>query len=613
MTAFLIAAVALPAVLGALLLLGGRNADRVAPVISVTAAAATLVAALGAAMVRAAPVDAPLVAGGPFELHVDGLSAVLLPMVAAVTVLVLVFSAAERTAPPARFHGLMLLFLASVVITVTATTLPALLFAWEIMGATSYALIGFPWREPAKVEGGFVAFVVTRSADLGLYLAAGAAVAGGVGWRLDAMSRATGPWLSVIAAGVLVSGLGKAAQLPFSFWLSRAMEGPSQVSALLHSAAMVAMGGYLLLRLQPLLAASGWAAPTAAWIGGATAVLLGVVALAQRDLKQVLAASTASQLGFVVLAAGVGSVSGGVFQLVAHAATKALLFLVAGVWLSALGTKQLASLRGAARRWPLVGSVFAVGALSLAGLPPFPLWLAKDTILAAALETQPALYVVGLVGAVLAAAYTSRILVILFANPHGGAEAGFDEEQPGTRRVPPLASIPLVVLAIAVTGLALAALPPLQPLLQGVLATPGAARPTALELFASAVLALIVLVLTAWRGGSAIRLGRNWFGLETAARVAVTRPVLALAALCARFEALLDAAVEAVATGTVRIADGLRRVDDRGIDAGVERIAAATAAAGSRIRGLQSGRIESYFTAAAAVGVAAVLLLIVVR
>ena len=613
MSAFLVAAVAVPAILGGALLLSGRKADRAAPPVAVATAIATLVASIGAVATRGAAVTAPLVTGGAFQLRVDGLSAILLPTVTAVALLVLVFAAAERTAPAGRFHGLMLLFVAAVVVTVTATTLPALLLAWEIMGATSYALIGFSWQQPIKVQGGFVAFVVTRTADLGLYLAAGAAVAAGVGWRLDALSTATGPWLSVIAAGVLVSGLGKAAQLPFSFWLSRAMEGPSPVSALLHSAAMVAMGGYLLLRLQPLLAASGWAAPTAAWIGGATAVLLGVVALAQQDLKQVLAASTASQLGFVVLAAGVGSVTGGVFQLVAHAATKALLFLAAGAWLSALGTKQLAALRGAARRWPAVGAAFAVGAATLAGLPPFSLWVAKDTVLAGAAETLPALYVVGLVGAALAAAYSSRILVILLAKPRGDEEQGFDDEEQGSRRVPGLSTVPLVVLAIAAAVLGLAALPPAQRALRGLLGAGVGAGPSVLELVASAAIAGIALALMVRRGGPALHVGRDWFGLEAAARAAVAGPVLRLAGLCARFDDVLDAGVEGVAVATVRLAAVLRRVDDRGIDAGVERIAAATAAAGSLIRRVQSGRIDSYFTAAAAVGLAAVLLLIVVR
>ncbi|MFC7106648.1 proton-conducting transporter membrane subunit [Nonomuraea rubra] len=168
----------------------------------------------------------------------------------------------------------------------------------------------------------------------------------------------------------MLAALGKSAQLPFSFWLSRAMAGPSPVSALLHSATMVAAGAYLLLRLQPLLAATGWAATLVAWAGALTALLLGGVALAQRDLKQLLAASTCAQLGFMVMAAGLGAVAGGAAHLVAHAAVKSLLFLGAGAWLFSLGTESLDELRGAARRHRLVGVTFAVGALALAGVPP---------------------------------------------------------------------------------------------------------------------------------------------------------------------------------------------------------------------------------------------------
>src|SRR5699024_6068593 len=302
--------------------------------------------------------------GADFALEIDALAALTVPMVAAVTFLVLVFAARNIRQSRARFHGLMLIFSAAALATASAASLPSLLFAWEVMGATSYALIGFWWRDSDRVSAGLPAFITTRPADLGLYLAAGAALAGGAGMALDNLAGAADPWRDVIAAGILVAALGKAAQLPFSFWLSGAMSGPSPVSALLHSAAMVAMGGYLLLRIEPLLAATAWAGPTAAWIGAASAVLLGCVALAQRELKQLLAASTIAQLGFVVMAAGVGAVSGGAAHLVAHAGTKALLFLAAGVWLTMLGTENLDRLHGAARRWPVVGAAATVGALA---------------------------------------------------------------------------------------------------------------------------------------------------------------------------------------------------------------------------------------------------------
>ena len=242
------------------------------------------------------------------------------------------------------------------------------------------------------------------------------------------------------------------------------MEGPSPVSALLHSAAMVAMGGYLLLRTEPLLAATGWAAPAAAWTGALTALLLGAVALAQQDLKQLLAASTSAQLGFVVMAAGVASVSGGAAHLVAHASTKALLFLAAGAWLTALGTKQLGGLRGAARRWPLVGWTGTVGVLSLAGVAPLALWATKDAVLAAALAESPWLYAVGLAAAGLSAAYAGKILVVLWRSvptaERALVEGHLDEEKPGTGHVGVLERAPLVVLALGALVLGLLALPP---------------------------------------------------------------------------------------------------------------------------------------------------------
>ena len=220
-------------------------------------------------------------AGSDLGLGVDGLAALVLPAVAVVSALVLLAASGTPALRTARFYGLMLLFVAAALMTVLATTLPTLLMSWEVMGATSFALIGYHWRDQETVSSGTTAFLTTRTADVGLYVAAGAALAGGAGLGLAALPNASGGWRDVIAAGLVVAGLGKAAQLPFSFWLSRAMHGPSPVSALLHSAAMVAMGGYLLLRVAPTLAATGWADDAAAWAGAATAVLLGLVALAQ--------------------------------------------------------------------------------------------------------------------------------------------------------------------------------------------------------------------------------------------------------------------------------------------------------------------------------------------
>ncbi|WP_282448547.1 proton-conducting transporter membrane subunit [Amycolatopsis keratiniphila] len=324
--------VALPLVVGATLLVAGHPADRLAPVLGVGSAALTAALAVVAAITRP-DVAAPLLAGLRVGLAVDGLSAVMVITVTVVLVAVLVFASAEFGAEEsrARFHGLMLVFAGAMLVTVCARDLVVLLMAWEVMGACSYALIGFWWRENRRVGSGTIALLTTRSADLGLYLAAGAALAGGVGGlTLAGLPEAAAGWRDVVAAGIVLAATGKSAQLPFSFWLSRAMDGPSPVSALLHSATMVAAGAYLLVRVEPLLVTAGWAADVVAWIGVSTAVVLGAVALVQRDLKQVLAASTCSQIGFMVLAAGAGGPAAGTGQLVTHAATKCLLFLGAG-------------------------------------------------------------------------------------------------------------------------------------------------------------------------------------------------------------------------------------------------------------------------------------------
>ncbi len=610
----------------------------------ISLATAGLTATLSVLVAVAGPqVSVPFMAGSDLALGVDALSALVVPTVALVTLLVLIFSAGEIRQSRARFHGIMLIFASSALLTATAQTLPALLFAWEVMGATSFALIGFWWREQHRVSAGITAFVTTRGADVGLYLAAGAAFAGGGGLALADLPAADDGWRHVLAAGVLVAALGKAAQLPFSFWLSRAMEGPSPVSALLHSAAMVAMGGYLLLRTEPLLTATGWAAPAAAWTGALTALLLGAVALAQQDLKQLLAASTSAQLGFVVMGAGLASVSGGAAHLVAHASTKALLFLAAGAWLTALGTKQLSGLRGVARRWPMVGWTSTLGVLSLAGVAPLALWATKDAVLAAALVKSPWLYAVGLAAAGLSAAYAGKILVVLWRSvptaERALVEGHLDEEKPGTGHVGVLARAPMVVLALGALALGLLALPPVGDTLAHALGEEPV-HPTLLEMLASAGIALAVLALLWWRPAPQPRWARSWLGLEPAARTLVVRPTLALAEVLARFDdrvldrvvtataagalgmaqraatfddRVLDGAVESSSRATVWIAQRAGRADDRWLDGTVEELASRVRRLGRLARRPQSGQLHHYYVQAVVVLAVGVLLLVTVR
>ncbi|MHB1927865.1 MAG: proton-conducting transporter transmembrane domain-containing protein [Acidimicrobiales bacterium] len=615
------ALLAVPLASGTGLAICGRRADRAAAPVGVAAASATLGLAVTAAF-RRPSASAPLFTGMRAAFAIDGLSAVLVVTVTAVTVAVLVFAAADIAAGEARsrFFGVMLVFAGAMVVTVTATTLAVLLMGWEVMGATSWALIGFWWHDRRRVEAGTTAFVTTRAGDVGLYLAAGAAVAGGAGsLRLDVLPRLGSPWLDVVTAGVVVAALGKSAQLPFSFWLSRAMEGPSPVSALLHSATMVAAGAYLLLRLHPLLVASGWGQPVVAWAGVATAVALGLVAVAQRDLKQLLAASTCAQIGFMILAAGAGGVAAGTAQLVAHAAVKSLLFLAAGAWLSALGTNARAARAGAGRRYRLVGATFTAGALALAGIPPLSLWATKDAILAAALARNPALYAAGLAAAVISAVYSIRAARLIWLPAPVEGDAAYDTERTGTRRVGPLMAAPLVPLAVAAVGLGVYALPAAATAFERTVGARGEPGPPGWALGLSAGLALSAAAAT-WRLTGRVRvpvavgdaLG-SWLGLETATHIVVVRPTLRAAGALARFDDLVvDGAVRRLAAAAVGAAGLAARVGEVGVDDVVAGVASGARSLGRLARRPQTGLVHQYYAQAAAVLVALVAIMVLV-
>lgn len=643
MTTALWLLIGLPLVAGALLAVAGRGIDRFATWLGVGVATAELGLAVAVALGRPSVV-APFLAGLPAGFTVDGLSAVMVVTVAVVLLAVLLYTVGDfgPDEASARFVGLVLIFAGAMLVAVTATSLLGLLLGWELMGAMSYALIGFWWRDRERVESGTVAFLTTRAADLGLYVAAGAAFAALRSLDLDRLSTVDGWQLHVVTAGVVVAAAGKSAQLPFSFWLSRAMAGPSQVSALLHSATMVAAGAYLLLRLGPLLDASGWGAPAVAWLGGLTALGLGAVAVVQTDLKQLLAASTCAQIGFMVMAAGVAGRVAGTEHLVAHAAVKSLLFLAAGAWLSALGTKDLAALRGAGRRWPAVGVPFAVGALALAGIPPLSLWVTKDAILASAREHSAVLFVVGLAAAALSAVYAGKALVVILAKPDTDPVASWDTEQRGTRRVPPLASVPIIALALPAAGLAVFGLPGVAGRMSGLLGAP-AIRPDPWEATVSGVIAIAgVAVAALWdrrtagvaaarghavelfplpghrRQGAAGRASTGswllgWLGLEAALRRVVVQPTMALAATLAAVD---DRVVDGAVGGAARATESAARLADRRLEGTVNAAVLAVVRGARRLgvlaRRPQTGQVYQYYAQAVAVlAVLAVLVLLV--
>lgn len=608
MTGALWALVALPVVAGTVLLLAGGRAGRTAAPAAVAVALLTLGLAVTVASAHPAA-GAPLLPGLPVEFSVDGVSGFLVVTVTAVTGVVLGFGAVDLRADPGRgrFLALMLLFAGGMVLTVVADTLLTLLVGWEVMGAISWALIGYWWRDPARGRAANIAFLTTRTADVGLYLAAGAALAANPtgGLTLHGLSDAAEPWRSLITGGLIAAALGKSAQLPFSFWLSRAMAGPSPVSALLHSATMVVAGAALLSRVHPLLAASGWGDDVVAWTGALTAAVLGLVAVAQTDLKQLLAASSCAQIGFMVLAAGVGATTGGTVQLAGHAAAKSLLFLIAGAWQTTLGGRTLTGLYGAARRQPAMGVLFTVGILTLAGLPPLSLWAAKNVLLAAAFEDTPALYAVGSLAAALSALYGGRVLWFVW-RPAPPAERCSGHSAGGPRRTLRGALSPLTVLAVACVLLGVLTLDPPRGTVFG---TPHAAplpAPPVWEVTLSAALALVAAG-AGWALGDRPVPGppgvvghlRGWLGLERAVHRTLVRPVDALAHAAARCDdRVLDAAVRGAGRTAVTLARWSQRRLETGVAGAVRTLAAAIRSLGRLARRPQTGQLHHYLAQA---------------
>lgn len=618
----LLALTVLPAAMAIALLLAGRRADALAPAVAVTVALIELGLAIAAALTRPT-FEVAAVNGISAALRVDGLAAIAVITVAVVFLAVIVFAVGDigPSEARARFFGTMLLFVAAMFVTVTAVNVFTLLAAWEIMGATSYALIGFWWPDADRVRSGGIAFITTRSADVGMYVAAGAALAGGAaGLNLAQLGSMSGGWRDVALAGLALAALGKSAQLPFSFWLSHAMAGPSPVSALLHSATMVAAGGYLLLRIEPGITATGWLGPVVAWIGASTALLLGAVAVAQRDLKQLLAASTCSQIGFIVLAAGVGGVAGGAAQFVAHAAVKSLLFLVAGAWLAVMGTKDLLQLRGAARTHPVAGATFTIGALALGGLPPLSIWVAKDQILGATLPDSAALYIVGLAAAALSAAYAAKALAVVWTQPRSDDPLAAIR----ARRMPVSEVLPLPALATAAVVLALLGIPSVSAAWARLLGLPDPVAPAPWELVVSAAVAVAVIVVVAW--WQRVRLARadelvaeaaglrGWLGLEAGVNVVIVRPITALSGWCARFDdRILVRVVDAVGAGAVRVSHIVDSRLERGFGGAVGAVAGAVRKLAASAVRPQTGLIHQYYAQAIIVMVVLSAVLVLVR
>ncbi len=394
-------------------------------------------------------------------LVIDSLTAVMLIIVSLVSFLIQIYSQGYMSGDPgySRYYAFMSLFTASMLGLVLASNLLLVFIFWELVGLCSYLLIGFWYQRPAAAAAAKKAFLVTRLGDLGFLAALLVAfnATGNLDIRhligLAEAKQLAGATLTAVALGIFSGAVGKSAQFPLHVWLPDAMEGPTPVSALIHAATMVAAGVYLVGRTLPLFLAAPDVLVLVAVIGGVTAFIAATMGLVMTDIKRVLAYSTISQLGYMMMGLGVGGLVAGIFHLFNHAFFKALLFLAAGSIIHSLGTQDLREMGGLRRFMPVTFLTMLAGALSLAGLPPFSGFWSKDEILLDALRfggVGQLLYVLGLLTAFLTAFYTFRMFFLAFGGEYrGGAHAPAGHGHHGEPHESPLVmTFPLILLAV---------------------------------------------------------------------------------------------------------------------------------------------------------------------
>ena len=405
------------------------------------------------------------------SFHLDPLALVMLSTVTFIATFIAVFSASYMKGDEgfARYFAVMGLFVFAMCLLVTANNFFLLVAGWEGVGLCSYLLVGYYHTRPSAAAAARKAFLVTRLGDVGMILGLFFLwQAGGHQTDIDALMThlerhppAEGT-VTLIALLLFCGAVGKSAQLPLYVWLPDAMEGPTPVSALIHAATMVTAGVYLLARTAPLFALSGTAQIVVCGIGGATALLAAFIALAQYDLKRVLAYSTVSQLGFMFMALGAGgavgphvAVTAAIFHLFTHAFFKALLFLGSGSVMHAMGNViDMRKFGGLRRLMPVTHLTFLAGSLALAGFPLLSGFWSKDQILhalsdaafgrSAHRDVYMVVYGVALLTALLTAFYTFRAYFLTFWGP----ERVPHEAHGHAHESPPAMTLPLVVLAV---------------------------------------------------------------------------------------------------------------------------------------------------------------------
>ncbi len=590
-----------------------RNLPRVSAGIAVGAVAASLLAALGTLAAEiAAPgrfeASAPWLSVGSLRIDVgvvvDPLSALMLVVVSAVSLLVQLYAAGYMRGDPAfsRFFGYLSLFSASMLTLVAAGSLLLLYMAWELVGLCSYLLIGFWYQRPSAAAAAKKAFVVTRLGDLGFLV--GIILIASLSGSFDIVRVESFVLQGGIAPAVLTAvclllftgAMGKSAQFPLHVWLPDAMEGPTPVSALLHSATMVVAGVYLVGRLLPVYQASPAASAVVASVGAFSAIFAACLALVQSDIKKVLAYSTMSQIGYMILSLGIDAYTPAFFHLTTHAAFKTFLFMCAGSVIHTVGTNDIWKMGGLGRRMPVTALFFGIGTLAISGVFPFSGFWSKDEILESALGTgHPLIFAVALATVLLTAFYMARVFFLVFTgkehhDPHAHA---FE--------APRIMNVPLVTLAVLTVVLGVIGLPWERRNFHTFLSPAGLVHSQGLNLAVTigsegVALAGILLAYLVY--------GRRLVSHESLRRIAGPAYTALLRKL------YMDDLYALLVRGLfLAAARGVAWFDRTVVDGTVNLVGLATRRAGDAVRRIFIGKLEGYALIAFG-GVAAVLLLV---
>src|ERR1043166_601878 len=390
----------------------------------------------------------------PFGFVLDWLSRMMLVVVCSVGGLIHIYSLGYMRNDPgkSRHFAALSLFMFAMLGIVLANNFVMLFIFWELVGFTSYVLIGHWFERDSAADAANKAFITTRIGDFGfalgilfIWMASGSVVFAEIAPRLSIVSNHP-TFLTIAALLIFCGAVGKSAQFPLHVWLPDAMEGPTPVSALIHAATMVAAGVYMLVRVGFIIQASPAALLVITWVGTITAVMAALIATQQNDIKRILAYSTLSQLGYMVMAVGLASDEAAMFHLFTHAFFKALLFLAAGSIIVSLHHEQnIWKMGGLSKNLKVTFATFFAGALALIGCPPFSGFFSKDAILALAYGRNLPIFIIGLTTAFLTAFYISRaIIIVFFGKPKSDAARNGTES-------PLVMIVPLIVLAIFAT------------------------------------------------------------------------------------------------------------------------------------------------------------------